>query len=103
MPLCLLALAFGCTSSGVTQPYTVGVFDVRLTGGMGASSGFLKAFDDMPEYQAEALGDLDLSALYRLDILVLYDMHEPGAVVTDWRSNLAQFAQAGGSHGSACL
>ena len=93
-PLALLAL----TPLGVAQPYTVGVFDAKLTGGTGASSaGFLEVFEDMPEYDAEPLSDLDLGALYGYDVLILYDLHEAGSVAPGWKANVSQFAQAGGS------
>jgi len=82
----------------LSQPYTVGVFDVALTGGRGASSsGFLAAFDELPEYEAEPLDALDLSVLLQYDIIVLYDMHEPGNVTDTWRQNLQRYAEAGGS------
>jgi len=80
------------------QPYAVGVFDCALTGGRGASSaGFLKALDDLPEYKAEPLGGLGLVPLCRQDIVILYDMHEPGRVSDGWQGNLLRYVQAGGS------
>jgi len=82
----------------LAQPYRVGVLDVGLTGGRGASSaGFLGAFDDLPDYEAQPLSSLDLASLYRYDIVVLYDLHEPGQVTPTWRENLQEYAKTGGS------
>ena len=82
----------------LAQPYEVGVLDVGMTGGTGASSsGFLKAFEDLPDYHATALAALDGVTLAQCDIVVLYDNHNPGNVTPKWRENLNRFAQAGGS------
>ncbi|MGD8239564.1 MAG: family 10 glycosylhydrolase [Armatimonadota bacterium] len=91
----LAALVCGAVHA---QSYRVGVFDVRLTGGQGASSeGFLAAFEGMPGYEAEALDGLELGVLLQYDTVILYDMHKPGRVVDDWRQNLERFVRGGGS------
>jgi uncharacterized lipoprotein YddW (UPF0748 family) len=95
---CAVFAIIALPTTACAQPYAVGVFDCALTGGTGASSaGFLKAFDDLPEYEAQPLSTLDLSALCRQDIVILYDMHQPGRVSDGWQGNLQRYVQAGGS------
>lgn len=98
MRTCSVAVLLLSCGTTFSQPYTVGVFDVTLTQGRGASAeGFVSVFNDLPEYEADRLDALDLGVLLQYDILVLYDMHEPGNVTDKWRDNLQRYAEVGGS------
>ena len=96
---CIAACLLSTTIAVVqAQPCKVAVFDAALTGGTGASSaGFLTAFEELPDYDAEPLASLDLLTLLQYDIVVLYDVHQPGRVTADFASTTAQYAQFGGS------
>ncbi|HJN18859.1 MAG TPA: hypothetical protein QGH10_25390, partial [Armatimonadota bacterium] len=94
--VCLVA-AVACGAVGA-QGHVVGVFDCQAVGGSGTSTdGFMGVFDGLEGYDAQVLTDLDMSALYGCDVVILYDTHEPGNVVANWVGNLTQFVQAGGS------
>jgi len=96
--LALVASVLSVCVVPAADPYVVGVFDVGLTGGDGASSaGFLKAFDDLDEYEGRALDSLDMGTLLQCDIVIMYDVHRPGKVTDKWRDNVAGFAKIGGS------
>lgn len=98
MRICLAACMAFLSLVAAAAPYKVGVFDVALTDGRGASSaGFIKVFAQLHDYQAEALDSLELGALFQYDVLILYDMHTPGNVAGNWRENLERYLRAGGS------
>ena len=75
----------------------IGVFDPLASGGQGARvDGLVEGLRAMG-YEAEAFASLEMLSLLDYDVVYLSDMHKPGRVHAEWRRELHQFVEAGGS------